>query len=65
MSLLSAGYSDGYGGYPGYQHYPENYARNPTESYTGGLTEEEQIEAAIRNSLNDRGKAGPGCRIKM
>lgn len=65
MSLLSAGYSDGYGGYPRYQHYPENYARNPTESYTGGLTEEEQIEAAIRNSLNDRGKAGPGCRIKM
>lgn len=60
---MSAGYSDGYGGYPRYQQY--NYARNPTESYTGGLTEEEQIEAAIRNSLNDRGKAEQGCRIKI
>lgn len=60
---MSAGYSDGHGGYPRYQQY--NYARNPTESYTGGLTEEEQIEAAIRNSLNDRGKAEQGCRIKI
>lgn len=62
MSRLSAGYGDGYGGHPGYQHYPENYARNPTESYTGGLTEEEQIEAAIRNSLNDGGKVRAGMQ---
>lgn len=24
--------------------------------YTGGLNEEEQVERALRNSLNDRGK---------
>lgn len=54
-----------YGGYPRYQQYPLNYARNPTESYTGGLSEEEQIEAAIRNSLNDRGKAEQGCGMKI
>uniref|UniRef100_A0A673C2C1 Rhomboid domain containing 1 n=1 Tax=Sphaeramia orbicularis TaxID=375764 RepID=A0A673C2C1_9TELE len=29
---------------------------NYTASYTGGLSEEEQLEAAIRNSLNDRGQ---------
>lgn len=51
---MSAGYGSGYGGYPRHQQY----APNPNESYTGGLTEEEQIEAAIRNSLYDRGKAG-------
>ncbi|XP_047449250.1 rhomboid-related protein 4 [Mugil cephalus] len=33
------------------------YTTRPTASYTGGLTEEEQLEAAIRNSLNDRGGA--------
>ncbi|CAG12735.1 unnamed protein product [Tetraodon nigroviridis] len=51
----TSGYDDGYGRYPRYQQYPLNRARNPTESYTGGLTEEEQIEAAIQNSLNDGG----------
>lgn len=41
--------------YPAYQpHSPYSYTTNST-SYTGGLTEEEQIQAAIRNSLNDRG----------
>uniref|UniRef100_A0A3Q0RL58 Rhomboid domain containing 1 n=1 Tax=Amphilophus citrinellus TaxID=61819 RepID=A0A3Q0RL58_AMPCI len=30
---------------------------NYTTSYTGGLTEEEQLEAAIRNSLNDGGQS--------
>uniref|UniRef100_H3DNT7 Rhomboid domain containing 1 n=1 Tax=Tetraodon nigroviridis TaxID=99883 RepID=H3DNT7_TETNG len=52
----TSGYDDGYGRYPRYQQYPLNRARNPTESYTGGLTEEEQIEAAIQNSLNDGGQ---------
>lgn len=54
---MSAGYSTGYGGHPRHQQYAPNYATNPNESYTGGLTEEEQVEAAIRNSLYDRGKA--------
>uniref|UniRef100_A0A1A8BWC5 Rhomboid domain containing 1 n=1 Tax=Nothobranchius kadleci TaxID=1051664 RepID=A0A1A8BWC5_NOTKA len=31
-----------------------NYRAGDAASYTGGLTEEEQLEEAIRNSLNDR-----------
>ncbi|KAK9521254.1 hypothetical protein VZT92_021076 [Zoarces viviparus] len=47
----SSGYSGTGGGYSGYhQSPPDHTSRIP--SYTGGLTEEEQIEAAIRNSLN-------------
>lgn len=53
----STGYSGTGGGYSGYQQYPPDYTANHTASYTGGLTEEEQIEAAIRNSLNDRGQS--------
>ncbi|XP_070685897.1 rhomboid-related protein 4 [Pempheris klunzingeri] len=52
-----SGYSGTYGGYSGSHHYAPDYTTNPTASYSGGLTEEEQIEAAIRNSLNDRGQA--------
>uniref|UniRef100_A0A3P8V9M1 Rhomboid domain containing 1 n=1 Tax=Cynoglossus semilaevis TaxID=244447 RepID=A0A3P8V9M1_CYNSE len=34
--------------------YPSGNTSNHSESHTGGLTEEEQLELAIRNSLNDR-----------
>lgn len=44
-------------GYTANHQYPPGYEANPTASYTGGMTEEEQIEAAIRNSLNDRGQS--------
>lgn len=55
---MSAGYANAHRGYPAYQpHSPYGYTTNST-SYTGGLTEEEQIEAAIRNSLSDRGEGG-------
>lgn len=55
---VSAGYGNAHRGYPAYQpHSPYGYTTNST-SYTGGLTEEEQIEAAIRNSLNDGGEGG-------
>ncbi|KAM6933997.1 rhomboid-related protein 4 [Xenentodon cancila] len=40
--------------YSGSSQY-SHYTRVHTASYTNGLTEEEQLEAAIRNSLNDRG----------
>ncbi len=54
------GYSSTRGEYSGYHQSVPDYTTNPTASYTGGLTEEEQIQAAIRNSLNDRGKGGEG-----
>lgn len=54
----SSGYAGPGGGYSGYRQYPPPYTANPSASYTGGLTEEEQIDAAIRNSLNDRGNTG-------
>lgn len=53
---MPAGYTGTHGGYSGHHQYAPDYPTNPTAGYTGGLTEEEQIEAAIRNSLNDRGK---------
>lgn len=38
-------------GYPGYQHrMPRSYY-----DYTGGLSEEEQLERAVMNSLHERG----------
>lgn len=52
----SSGYSGTRGGYTGYSQYAPYSTANPTASYAGGLTEEEQIQAAIRNSLNDRGQ---------
>ncbi|KAM6987549.1 rhomboid-related protein 4 isoform 1-T2 [Tautogolabrus adspersus] len=52
----SSGYSSTGGGYSGYHQYAPNDASPPPSSYTGGLTEEEQLEAAIRNSLNERGQ---------
>lgn len=49
----SSGYSGTGGGSSGYyQHGTEN-TTNHTASYTGGMTEEEQLEMAIRNSLNE------------
>lgn len=57
---VSAGDSGAGGGHSRYNHYASNYPTNPAASYTGGLTEEEQIQAAIRNSLNDRGEAEEG-----
>nr|XP_019943551.1 PREDICTED: rhomboid-related protein 4 isoform X2 [Paralichthys olivaceus] len=52
----SSGYSGTDGGYSGYrQHSPDDTSTHQA-SYMGGLTEEEQLEAAIRNSLNDRGE---------
>ncbi|KAM9359458.1 rhomboid-related protein 4 [Symphorus nematophorus] len=55
-SSRSSGYSGSGEGYSGYQPYAPNYTTNHSAAYTGGLTEEEQIQAAIRNSLNDRGQ---------
>ncbi|XP_068173385.1 rhomboid-related protein 4 [Antennarius striatus] len=52
----SSGYSGARRGYSGYHQYAPDRTAYPTRSYTGGLTEEEQLEAAIRNSLNDRGQ---------
>uniref|UniRef100_A0A672ZAZ1 Rhomboid domain containing 1 n=1 Tax=Sphaeramia orbicularis TaxID=375764 RepID=A0A672ZAZ1_9TELE len=60
---LIAGFGAGGGGGGGFGsgggHPPYDYSDNRTNytaSYTGGLSEEEQLEAAIRNSLNDRGR---------
>ncbi|PWA19466.1 hypothetical protein CCH79_00019052, partial [Gambusia affinis] len=50
----TSGYADQSDVYFGYFPDPPSYH---TASYTGGLTEEEQLEAAIRNSLHDRGEA--------
>ena len=41
------------------QYAPGNTTGHPA-AFTGGLTEEEQLDAAIRNSLNDRGKSRGG-----
>lgn len=53
---VSSGYSGTRGGYTGYSQYAPYSTANPTASHAGGLTEEEQIQATIRNSLNDRGQ---------
>ncbi|XP_023153685.1 rhomboid-related protein 4 [Amphiprion ocellaris] len=52
----SSGYRGTGGGYAGNHQYAPHYTTDHTAPYTGGLTEEEQLEAAIRNSLNDRGQ---------
>lgn len=47
-------YSEYYGYYPDYQYRaPRTYF-----DYTGGLTEEEQLERAVLNSLNERDFGG-------
>lgn len=47
--------SSGYSGVDTRYNYPSGTERSP--DYTGGLTEEEQLERAIRNSLNERDQA--------
>ncbi|KAM9853392.1 rhomboid-related protein 4 [Aulostomus maculatus] len=56
---VDGGYGGAGGGYSGYSQFSADNP-DPTGSYTGGLTEEEQLEAAIRNSLNDRGQNSQG-----
>uniref|UniRef100_A0A3Q3L609 Rhomboid domain containing 1 n=1 Tax=Labrus bergylta TaxID=56723 RepID=A0A3Q3L609_9LABR len=51
--------SSGSSGYSGHHQYAPNDASPPSSSYSGGMTEEEQLEAAIRNSLNERGAPPP------
>ncbi|XP_034024394.1 rhomboid-related protein 4-like [Thalassophryne amazonica] len=54
-TYYSSSGSTGTGGrYSGGQPQTRDYTSNHMASYTGGLTEEEQLEAAIRNSMNDR-----------
>ncbi|XP_060928818.1 rhomboid-related protein 4 [Limanda limanda] len=48
--------SDGSSGYR--QQAPDDPSTRPG-SYSGGLTEEEQLQAAIRNSLNEGGESRP------
>ncbi|OXB83086.1 UNVERIFIED_CONTAM: hypothetical protein H355_016650, partial [Colinus virginianus] len=54
-----------YSGYSGYYRYPEDQYRAPRNyyDYTGGLTEEEQLERAVLNSLNERGKNSTACHL--
>ncbi|XP_030600204.1 rhomboid-related protein 4 [Archocentrus centrarchus] len=52
-----SGYAGAAGGHSGSYQYAAGNAADYTASYTGGLTEEEQLEAAIRNSLNDGGQS--------
>lgn len=48
-----SGYQNHYPyGRPGYNEVPRNY-----DVYTAGLSEEEQLERALRASLWDRGKS--------
>ncbi|MEQ2269975.1 hypothetical protein XENORESO_013159 [Xenotaenia resolanae] len=55
-SAGTSGYRGNSEGYSGNFHYAPDYSTDHTASYTGGLTEEQQLEAAIRNSLNDGGQ---------
>uniref|UniRef100_UPI003AAD5D58 rhomboid-related protein 4 n=1 Tax=Centroberyx gerrardi TaxID=166262 RepID=UPI003AAD5D58 len=52
----SSGYSGTRGGYSADQRYATGYTTGYTAPYTAGLSEEEQVEAAVRNSMNDRGR---------
>eukprot|EP00076_Gallus_gallus_P013847 XP_015132486.1 rhomboid-related protein 4 isoform X1 [Gallus gallus] len=49
-----------YSGYSEYYRYPDDQYRTPNNyyEYTGGLTEEEQLERAVLNSLNERDFGG-------
>uniref|UniRef100_K7G0W9 Rhomboid domain containing 1 n=1 Tax=Pelodiscus sinensis TaxID=13735 RepID=K7G0W9_PELSI len=50
----SARQRDYYSGFSRHSSYPYN-TRGDYDMYTGGLTEDEQFEMALRNSLHDRG----------
>ncbi|XP_043558796.1 rhomboid-related protein 4 [Chiloscyllium plagiosum] len=52
----------GYSGYYDFSYFGYNDASNYRTNYTGGMTEEEQLETAIRASLNDCGAPGHGRR---
>ncbi|KAM7398915.1 hypothetical protein PAMP_018219 [Pampus punctatissimus] len=52
----SSGYSGTGGGYSGYHQYAPDNTENNTAHYTDGLTEDEQLQTAIRNSLYDIGQ---------
>lgn len=53
----SAGSSGYHAPRAGDNRYAPHHASHHTASYTGGLTEEQQLEEAIRNSLNERGRS--------
>ncbi|KAM4590650.1 rhomboid-related protein 4 [Fundulus diaphanus] len=59
-SAGTSGYRGSNEGYSGNFHYAADHSTNQAASYTGGLTEEQQLEEAIRNSLNDRGQTHGG-----
>ncbi|XP_021177137.2 rhomboid-related protein 4 [Fundulus heteroclitus] len=59
-SAGTSGYGGSNGGYSGNFHYAAHHSTNQAASYSGGLTEEQQLEEAIRNSLNDRGQTHGG-----
>ncbi|XP_062242614.1 rhomboid-related protein 4 [Platichthys flesus] len=52
----SSGSSGRSGGSTGYRQQAPDDTSTRQGSYTGGLTEEEQLQAAIRNSLNEGGE---------
>ncbi|KAM7412647.1 hypothetical protein PAMA_020154 [Pampus argenteus] len=52
----SSGYSGTGGGYSGYHQYAPDNTENNTAYYTDGLTEDEQLQMAIRNSLHEPGQ---------
>ncbi|XP_069017585.1 rhomboid-related protein 4 [Embiotoca jacksoni] len=52
----SSGYRGAGEGYSRNHRYAPDYTTYRPASYSGGLTEEQQLEAATRNSLNDRGQ---------
>ncbi|XP_063763663.1 rhomboid-related protein 4 isoform X2 [Eleginops maclovinus] len=58
---ICAGYRSSGGGYSGYRQYtPPHYSPQinpPTDDYNSGLTEDEQLQAAVMNSLNDMGQS--------
>ncbi|XP_053565998.1 rhomboid-related protein 4 [Bombina bombina] len=47
-----------YSGATGYQNYEQNNSPGTYDPYTGGLNEHEQLQRAIRESLNERGGQG-------
>lgn len=56
-SAGASGFSAPYGGYSRNFQYAPHQTSHGAASYTGGLTEEQQLEEAIRNSLNDGGRS--------
>lgn len=45
----------GFAGYPQHE-YQRNRSERPYDMYTGGLSEDEQLQQALRESLNNTGK---------